>query len=164
MKRLGVFGFILLTCVACGPQQKPGSEDSADYRADVQAILDFEQTVFDAQIAGDIEAWLSSFTEDVTLFPPNAPALTSKLAVRQWNAPLFEQFDLHEESDDREIEVAGDLGYIRAHWTWIQTPKNGGKAVKDTGNSIWIVRRQLNGSWKITRAIWNSDNPIPGWD
>ncbi len=128
----------------------------------MQAILDFEQTVYDAQITGDIEAWMSSFAEDATLFPPNAPALTNKLAIRQWNAPLFEQFDLHEETGDREVEVAGDWGYIRAHWTWTKTPKGGGKEVKDTGNSIWIVRRQLKGSWKITRAIWNSDNPIPG--
>jgi hypothetical protein len=61
----------------------PSSEDSADYKADVQAILDFNQTVFDAQIAGAIQAWLISFAEDVTLMPPNAPALTNKLANRQ---------------------------------------------------------------------------------
>jgi ketosteroid isomerase-like protein len=143
-------------------QPEQGSEDSAVYKADVQAILDFEQTVYDAQIAGDIEAWLSSFAEDVTLFPPNAPPLTSKLAIRQFNTPIFEQFDLHESSDDREVVVAGDWGYIRSHWTWIQTPKDGGAEVKDIGNSIWIVRRQPNGSWKIARAIWNSDKPILG--
>jgi len=37
----------------------------------------------------------------------------------------------------------------------------GGKEVKDTGNSIWIMQRQPNGSWKIARAIWNSDVPLP---
>jgi len=151
----------LLGCTPPAGQPEPGSEDSAGYKADVQAILDFEQTVYDAQIAGDIEAWMSSFAEDVTLFPPNAPALTNKLAIRQWNAPLFEQFYLYEESDEREVEVAGDRGYLRAHWTWTKTPKGGGKIVKDTGNSIWIMHRQPNGSWKITRAIWNSDIPIP---
>ena len=138
------------------------SIETSTHDADVQAILDFEQTVYDAQIAGDIEAWLSSFTEDVTLFPPNASPLKGKPAVRQFNSPIFEQFDLHESSDDREIVVAGDWGYIRSHWTWIQTPKNGGTEVKDIGNSIWIVQRQPNGSWKIARAIWNSDQPISG--
>ncbi len=154
---------LLLALLGCTPpagQPEPGGEDSAGYTADVQAILDFEQTVFDAQIAGDIEAWLNSFAEDVTLMPPNEPMLTNKLAIRQWAAPWYEQFDLHEETDDREVEVAGDWGYIRAHWTWTLTPKGGGKSVKDTGNSIWIVRRQPNGSWKIARAIWNSDLPL----
>jgi ketosteroid isomerase-like protein len=143
-------------------QSEKGSEASAAYKADVQAILDFEQTVYDAQIAGDIEAWLSSFAEDVTLFPPNAPPLTSKLAIRRFNTPIFEQFDLHESSDDREVVVEGDWGYISSHWSWIQTPKGGGAEVKDIGNSIWITHRQPNGSWKIARAIWNSDKPIPG--
>ena len=144
------------------PAQQPGSEDSASYKANVQAILDLEQTVFDAQIAGDFDAWLSSFTEDAIVMLPNAPALTNKQAISQWNAPYFEQFDLHEESDYREVEVAGDWGYIRAHWIWTQTPKGGGEAVTDTGDSIWIVRRQTDGSWKITRGIYNSENPIPG--
>ncbi len=158
---------LLLALLGCTPpaqQTEPGSEDSAGYKADVQAILDFEQTVFDAEIAGDIEAWLSSFAEDVMVMPPNEPALTNKLAIRQSATPLFEQFDLHEETDDREVKVAGDWGYIRAHWIWTLTPKEGGKSVKDTGNSIWIVRRQPDGSWKIARGIYNSENPIPEED
>ena len=139
-----------------------GSENSASYKADVQAILDLEQRVFDAQIAGDIDAWLSSFADDAIVMVPNQHALTNKLAIRQWNAPIFEQFDLHEESDEREVEVAGDWAYIRAHWIWTQTPKSGGNSAKYTGYSIWIVRRQPNGSWKITRGIFNYENPIPG--
>lgn len=156
---------LLLALLGCTPpveQPEPDSEDSAAYKADVQAVLDLEQRVFDAQIAGDLEAWLSSFAEDAIVMVPNLPALTTKLAIRQWNEPIFEQFDLHEESDFREVEVAGDWGYIRAHWIWTQTPKSGGSSVKYTGHSIWIVRRQPNGSWKITRGIFNYDNPIPG--
>jgi uncharacterized protein (TIGR02246 family) len=152
---------LLLGCTPPAGQPEPGSENTAGYEADVQAILDLEQTVFDAQIAGDFDAWLSSFTEDAIVMLPNAPALTDKLAIGQWNAPYFEQFDLHEESDYREVEVAGDWGYIRAHWIWTLTPKGGGKSVKDTGYSIWIVRRQPDGSWKIARGIFNSENPIP---
>jgi ketosteroid isomerase-like protein len=152
----------LLSCTQPTGQSGSDGQDAAAYQADVQAILDFEQTVYDAQIGGDFDAWMSSFAEDAIVMLPNAPALTDKLAIRRWNAPIFEQFDLHEESDFREVEVAGDWGYIRAHWIWTQTPKGGGKSVKDTGYSIWIVRRQPDGSWKITRGIFNSENPIPG--
>ncbi len=152
----------MLSCTQPTGQLEEAGEDSAGYSADVQAILNLEQRVFDAQIAGDIDAWLSSFAEDAVVMVPNLPALTTKLAIRQWNEPIFEQFDLHEESDFREVDVAGDWGYIRAHWIWTQTPKGGGEAVQETGNSIWIVRRQPDGSWKIARGIYNSENPIPG--
>ena len=136
--------------------------DSATYQSDIQAILDLEQRVFDAQISGDFEAWLSLFADDAIVMVPNLPALTNKAAIREWNAPFFEKFDLHEESDEREVEVAGDWAYIRAHWTWILTPKGGGEVIKDTGNSIWILRRQSDGSWKIARGIYNSDQPKAG--
>ena len=154
---------LFLTLLGCTPpveQSESSAENSAAYESDVQAILDFEQTVFDAQIAGDFDAWLSSFTEDAIVMVPNLPALNGKQAIGQWNAPIFEQFDLHEESDEREVEVAGDWAYIRAHWTWTLTPKRGGEVVRDTGNSIWILHRQPDGSWKISRGIFNSDIPI----
>jgi uncharacterized protein (TIGR02246 family) len=147
-----------------GPEASPqadadiGSSDEAD----VQAILDFEQALYDAQIAGDFEAWMASFADDVVLFPPNASPLTGISAIRRFNAPIFEEFDLHESSDEREVAVAGDWAYIRAHWTWVQSPKDGSEPIEDSGNSIWVLRRQLDGSWKIARAIWNSDRPAPG--
>ena len=150
----------LLGCTLLVEQSESSDENSAAHKSDVQAILEFEQTVFDAQIAGDFDAWLSSFTEDAIVMVPNLPALNGKQAIRQWNAPIFEQFHLHEESDKREIKVAGDWAYIRAHWTWTLTPKGGGEVVRDTGNSIWILHRQSDGSWKIFRGIFNSDIPV----
>lgn len=157
-----VFVLILLPITTAQAQPPiPSGEESTDNQADIQAIFDFEQSVFDAQIAGDFEAWMSSFTEDVALFPPNASPLRGIEAIRQFNTPIWEQFNLHEESDEREIQVAGDWAYIRAHWIWTLTPKSGGKEVQDIGNSIWILRRQPHNSWKITRAIWNSEKPCP---
>jgi uncharacterized protein (TIGR02246 family) len=163
--RFSLATIIVLFLHGCTPpaeQPEPSRRDSAAYNADMQAILDLEQSVFDAQIAGDLEAWLSSFAEDAIVMAPNLPAVTNKLAIRQWYAPYFEQFHLHEEVDQREVEVAGDWAYIRAHWIWTLTPKNGGEAVIDIGKSIWILRRQPDGSWKIARAIYNSDIPLSG--
>jgi len=154
---------LLLTNIGCTPpatESTANTDDAAQNQADVQAVLDLEQGVFDAQIAGDFDAWLSFFAEDAIVMAPNLPALTNKAAIRQWNAPYWEKFDLHEESDEREVEVAGDWAYIRAHWTWTLTPKDGGKVVEDTGNSIWILRRQHDDSWKIARGIYNSEKPI----
>ena len=148
-------------CTTPVEQVESGGGKSTDYEGDIQAILNLEQRVFDAQISGDLEAWLSYFADDAIVMAPNLPALTGKAAIREWNAPYFEQFHLHEESDEREVEVAGDWAYIRAHWTWILTPKSGGEPVRDTGNSIWILRRQQDGSWKIARGIYNSDQPRP---
>lgn len=37
------------------------------------------------------------------------------------------------------------------------TPKVGGEPIEDEGKSVFIVRRQTDGSWKIARLIANSD-------
>ena len=41
-------------------------------------------------------------------------------------------------------------------------PKAGDAPMDDTGKYITIYQRQSNGSWKIARDIWNSDQPLPG--
>ena len=152
---------VVLAFAGCGPGQRieAGKAASGSNAADVQAILQLEENVFEAEIAGDIDAWASFFAEDVNLMPPDVPMLVGSEAIQAWAAPFFEQFDLHEETDWREVEVSGDWGCIRAHWTWTLTPKGGGDSVTDTGKSIWIVSRQDDGSWKIACAIWNSDHP-----
>ncbi len=68
-------------------------------------------------------------------------------------------FDLYETD---EIEVAGDLTYERYTGRWTVTPKDGSDAVEQAFKGIHILRRQTDGSWKIARDIWNSDEPLPG--
>jgi len=34
--------------------------------------------------------------------------------------------------------------------------------MKDNGKYITIYQHQSDGSWKIARDIWNSDQPLPG--
>jgi uncharacterized protein (TIGR02246 family) len=122
-------------------------------------LVEPERAVFDSQIAGDLNGWLDCFADDAVLMAPNQPPLSGLQSIRDWAAPFFDDYDLHEETDNREVRIAGDWGYIRAHWTWTLTPNAGGEASVDSGNSIWIVRRQDDGSWKIARAIWNSERP-----
>ncbi len=163
--------FVLLAVAvalsACAPapqdQAAPGEAGVSvtDRDADIQAILDLEQAVFEAERAGNLDAWLGFIDADPVWMPPNEPVMTDLDAIRQWITPFFEQYDLSEETTDREVEVAGDWGYIRAHWTWAVVPKDGGEGMTDSGKSIWVVRRQPDGSWKLARAIWNSDNPTP---
>ena len=97
-----------------GTAAQADADTGSSEEADVQAILAFEQALYGAQIAGDFEAWMASFAEDVVLFPPNASPLNGLAAIRRFNAPIFEQFDLHESSDEREVVVArlwGELSF-----------------------------------------------------
>jgi len=154
---------LAIVVMGCGQGERvePRVVGFGTSEADVQAILELEKAVFEAEIAGEIDTWLSYFAEDVYLMPPNEPMMTDKKVIRAWAAPFYEEFDLHEETDWREVEVSGDWAHLSAHWTWTLTPKSGGDSVAETGKSVWIMNRQGDGSWKIAYAIWNSDPPDP---
>jgi ketosteroid isomerase-like protein len=62
----------------------------------------------------------------------------------------------------QEIQIGGDWAIDRFTWSTDTTPVGGGTSSNDKGKCIWIWRRQRDGSWKVARAIWNSDNPVPG--
>jgi ketosteroid isomerase-like protein len=56
-----------------------------------------------------------------------------------------------------ELEVIGDVAIDRHRWVLDSMPRRGGRPVHDEGNGIWIWRREADRSWKVARAIWNSD-------
>ena len=56
-----------------------------------------------------------------------------------------------------ELEVVGDVAIDQHKWVLNSMPKRGGRPIHDEGKGVWIWRRQMDGSWKVARAIWNSD-------
>jgi ketosteroid isomerase-like protein len=57
--------------------------------------------------------------------------------------------------------VAGDWAYDRGNYTLTVTPKPG-KPMEESGKYLAVCKRQPDGSWKISRLIYNSNNPPPG--
>ena len=144
---------------ACQTQSAPPEEVTAE--ADHEAIRTLETEIYAAENAGNLDAFMSFVDEDPVWLPPNESAITDRQAIREWIRPYLEDYDILEEATGQEVRVLGDWGYIRAHWTFAMIPKAGGETITDEGKSIWIVRRQDDGTWRISRAIWNSDNPVP---
>lgn len=106
---------------------------------------------------GDTEALLSLYTNDPVLMPQGQPAVTGKNAIRALYQSFFEGFTVKGEGRVVEIEVSGDLGYFWSSYALTATPRSGGDQIKGEGKSVFIVRRQDDNSWKISRLMDNSD-------
>jgi uncharacterized protein (TIGR02246 family) len=130
---------------------------------DTRAILQIVQEMLTAQEAEDVEAWLEFVDEDAVWLPPNEAPITGKAAIRDWVIGFYDLYSVAEEMTSAEVHVTGDWAYIMANWAWTITPKAGGEGLTDTGKSIWILSRQVDESWKITRAIWNGDEAPPSF-
>jgi uncharacterized protein (TIGR02246 family) len=134
---------------------------SVTIEADAEAIKSFLKSFSAASIAGDIDAWTDHFTEDMIAMPPNGIPIEGKEAIREWGKPAFEHFDQQHSISPQEIEISGDIAFARVFYKQSLTPKGGGESTQTDGKSIWILKRQTNGSWQATHCIWNSNIPLP---
>jgi len=128
-----------------------------DRNADIDAIRKLAEDWSAGWDKGDIEALLSLYTDDTILLPQGQPQVIGKDAIRSQYRSLFREFSVKGAGEVMEIEVSGDLGYFWSHYTLTAIPNAGGEQVAGKGKSIFIVKRQRDHSWKISRLIDNSD-------
>ena len=150
-------------CIFAGMTLLAGcsSQDEANLEADTAAIIDFMNQYRSSQNAGDIDRFMSLWTEDGILMPPNGPPVIGKDQIREGTIGRFDQFTFDLDGTEAEVEVAGGWAFTRGTYTITVTPKEGGQPVFIDGKYIGILERQSDGSWILHRNIFNS-NVAPG--
>lgn len=113
-------------------------------------------------LAGDADWLLALYADDPVLMPQDQPVVRGQAAIRPLYEAVLEDYVVTSDSTLVEVEADGDLGYIWSTYTLTATPKAGGTPIRRAGKSVFIVRRQPDGAWKITRLIDNSDGSLPG--
>lgn len=124
---------------------------------DSNAIRELAQTWRSGWLAGDADLLLSLFDEQPVLMPQDQPAVVGREAIRSLYEPVLREFEFQSESTLKEVVVSGDWGFFRSAYSLRATPKIGGAPTRVTGKSLFIVRRDSEGSWKIARLMDNSD-------
>jgi len=89
------------------------------------------------------------------LLPPNAPAIDGRAAIQSFfsSYPKISAFT----QKIVELQASGELAYARLTYDLTMTPAGAKAPLNDTGKTILILSKQINGRWLTTRAIWNSD-------
>jgi len=147
-----IIPLVILLCFTFGCQayeEKP----AVDIEADVAAIESLTNQVMNAWNEGDLDAFMATVAEDAVYMPPGEPVLIGKESIRNWYD--FDNFSFDVTISSDEIEICGDWAIQRATWkgSWIQ--KDSGETTQIESKDIIIYRRQPDGSWKESHAIWN---------
>lgn len=124
----------------------PGAQESAEIAAGAEAWQERFQ-------AADMDGLVSLYTEDARLLPPNGEMVSGHEAIRADFQAMIDA-GLTGELQTIEAMAAGDLGYRVG--TYVLNTQDGELA--DRGKYIEIWRR-VNGEWKISNDIYNSDLP-----
>ena len=136
--------------------------EAAETEADVEAINSLRDEFIGLDNASDAAGLARLYTNDAVLMPPNQAAVTGNQAIESWFQTTFDQFTTEFTVASEELEVVGDWAFDWGAYMTALTPKAGGEPTEDRGKYIVILRKQVDGSWRIAHDIWNSDNPAPG--
>lgn len=150
MKRLLLLAVsLLLPVLACQPAEPGGALD------ELQQVRD--QHV-DAILEQSVEEELATYTDSAVVVPPDHQGVIGTQEIRPWLQGFFDNFTVEQlEISLADHTVQGDLAVAHYRYSWTLAPAGGGEPVRDTGQGLWVVERQTDGSWLIGYDIWNSD-------
>ncbi len=147
-----VFGVTLLLA-GCS------SQEVGDLEADTAAVNDIWNQYSSSLSSGDLDRWMSLWTEGGVQMPPGEPPVIGKDQIRARIKGLLDQFTFNMGIINEEVGVARDWAFARGTYGATLTPKEGGEAIVVDGKYMTILQRQPDGSWKIYRDIFNSNVP-----
>lgn len=122
---------------------------------DMRKILeDFDEAYNEAFNRGDAAGCAAFFTEDVMLLPPDQPMIRGRKAFEETYQSRIEDNSGGTHTNELvDFGVNGDLAYqIGTYAIADSDPPEKGKFVN-------ILKRQSDGSWKVSVSIFNSDMP-----
>jgi ketosteroid isomerase-like protein len=152
-----IFLLTLMTLSCQAPPPDTASSAEEDVAAIRAGVFAFQDAIRAMDFAGAAE----QFQGDVVVMPPNQESFTGKATwlewAADWNITSIAQYDLGID----EIEVGGDLAYVRGTFAESLTMEGVPEAYVEQGKTLQIWKRQADGSWKVAVDIWSSNLPLP---
>jgi ketosteroid isomerase-like protein len=155
-KLLVITALLLFAGIAFG-------QNKADIEKERQAILIVIGEHMDAIDSLDVDRLLEGQTEDFIEMPSNMPRLVGKQAYGKnfstWIG-IFKSLKQKEMSFvPDEFVVTGDWAFQIGTYSYKFTFQDD-SLNEDTGNYVWIFKKEHDGNWKWARVISNSTIPL----
>ena len=153
MRLVAILGAVALATVGASAQQKG---------ADEAAIAKLRAAYQTAAAAQDAAGMARLFAPDGVEMPPNAPAATGRAAIEAFHKGFAKQWMMHGMTiTPTATRVMGDAAYDIGTYKQQIMSNATGAIVDDKGKYIVLLKKDRAGSWAISHAIYNSDNPPP---
>jgi uncharacterized protein (TIGR02246 family) len=153
------FAFVLAAAGCAGPAPEAGVLSEGD----VAAINDLGgRQMVEALLAEDFAAFAAMFTEDAVRMPPNEPLHQGRATIEAWATSNWGPLTTTEFTQQAlEIDGRGDLAYVRGAYTATVEVPGVPQPITEVGKMLAILRKQPDGTWLVSHAIYNADAPPP---
>lgn len=132
--------------------------DTRSASADAEAIRQLYAQWFGALERGDVDGFMALLADDFVLKSPNRPAVSSRAVFRRNLESFYGAYSERVHYKLEDLEVSGDMAYVRISEETTLTPKQGGKDVTISGMHLAILARQPDGAWKVKREVSSLDH------
>jgi uncharacterized protein (TIGR02246 family) len=133
---------VLLTLVSGCADRAPADPSG---RVAVESAI---RRYVEASNQGDVTTLASLYAEDAMLLPPDHEPIQGREAIRAfWRQGTDEGLEV----TNLAVEVNGNLGYLVGQYHLPATDEE----PADSGKYVMCLKRQGDGSWKVTADIWN---------
>ena len=140
----GVWALLALLAGCGGPP--PPADPAAR-----QAIESAMRRYVDASNKGDAATLASLYADDAMLLPPDHEPIRGREAIGAfWRQGTDEGLAV----TNLAVEVDGNLGYLVGRYHLPATDEE----PADSGKYVMCLKRQRDGSWKLTADIWNQSS------
>ena len=144
---------ILCTCA--------GDNDNNLEEHDLKAIEELHKKDQVASLNGDVNTLLSLFTEDGIVIPAEGEILRGKDGLKKMLEENFKNLNeytlIQYKHDFEEIKIIGEYAYEWGLYSGKYKSKKDDKEITGSGKLMRILKRQNDGSWKVSRSIWTVD-------
>jgi len=119
-----------------------------------KTLEDFDTAYNEAFNRGDAAGCAAFFSDDIILMAPDEPMTRGKAAFEDiYRSRMAESPGATHSNELVEYGVEGDLAYQVGTFALSDTNSS------EQGKFLNILRRQADGTWKVTVSIFNSDRP-----
>jgi uncharacterized protein (TIGR02246 family) len=142
-------------------------QDAANSRraADMAAIEQLHKRDAAAAKKGDLATLAELWTEDAVALPPGEPPVIGIDAIRKWLAKSQSDSSAVEVIDYvldfKELKILGDEAIEWGRTTVVLRPREATSTIRASGNLMRLLKRQADGSWRVSRSVWNLERPVP---
>jgi len=129
---------------------------------DVAAIQAIGPALDEAALAKDVDGVVGLFTDDAVFMPSNAPIVEGRANFAPWIQSALDAMAFTEHVIRlTDVQGAGNFASARGVYSEAYVLEGATEPVQDTGKLLAALRKQPDGSWRISVWMFSSDLPLP---
>ena len=121
-----------------------------------QEIQNLIQTYQRSLNEADVDLVRDVYADDAVFIGQPFPTASGVEAIVALYADFFSKLDFDVQFDVQEIELSGDLGFVRTRSHGTIVPKGQNPEGSEGNREIFVVKK-IDGEWKFYRYIFNAE-------